>query len=150
MQQSDWYANFKRVMRKYGPVALTFHTTVYFCSLGMVYVGVRNGLDLTWIIELAEKYVLPVQVPEQAGALAVAYVFNSTLLGPPRAVITAVATPVLAPTVAGQYIDVVVGKALNMRRKKKEEEQEEGKGGGESEGDGKGANAADRGNGRRP
>ena len=96
-------SKFKEAVEKYGPVALTFHTSVYLASLALVYACVNRGLDLQWVTDLLPFGSLGEEggIPKEAGDLAVAYVFNSTAIGPPRAALTAVATPLISRTQVG-------------------------------------------------
>ena len=125
-------SKFKEAVEKYGPVALTFHTSVYFASLALVYACVNRGLDLQWVTDLLPFGSLGEEggIPKEAGDLAVAYVFNSTAIGPPRAALTAVATPLISRTQVGsEFNRTFYGQFQRMRGK-----SEEGAGGSPAKG----------------
>ena len=125
-------SKFKEAVEKYGPVALTFHTSVYLASLALVYACVNRGLDLQWVTDLLPFGSLGEEggIPKEAGDLAVAYVFNSTAIGPPRAALTAVATPLISRTQVGsEFNRTFYGQFQRMRGK-----SEEGAGGSPAKG----------------
>lgn len=91
----------KRFLKKYGRVAVTFHLTVFFTTLGACYSVVDyGGLDIPAVVKdvplLANN--LP---PASAGNLAIAYGMTSAI-GPPRAVLTILVTPKIAKMLDGR------------------------------------------------
>ncbi|CAM9603249.1 unnamed protein product [Scytosiphon promiscuus] len=91
----------KRFMKKYGRVAVAFHLSVFFTTLGTCYSLVDyGGLDMAVLVKdipiLADN--LP---PASAGNLAIAYGMTSAI-GPPRAILTVTLTPRIAKFLEGR------------------------------------------------
>lgn len=91
----------KRFLKKYGRVAVAFHLSVFFTTLGTCYSVVDyGGLDIPALVKdipiLANN--LP---PASAGNLAIAYGMTSAI-GPPRAVLTVLVTPKIAKMLDGR------------------------------------------------
>ena len=87
-QKVEKRSTWKTLARKYGPVALAFHSVVYCASLGCSYYIVSNGFDPAAYIDIQS-------IPPEAGTLAIAWSLNACVTSVPRAALTAVAAPVL-------------------------------------------------------
>ncbi|CAM9868628.1 unnamed protein product [Ascophyllum nodosum] len=87
-------AELKRLMKEYGPVAATFHTTVFLATLGSFYSLTDYGLDVSLLVK--DIPIIANNLPSPgAGKLAVAWGLTS-VTGPVRALMTITLTPRVA------------------------------------------------------
>jgi hypothetical protein len=83
----------KDTMTRYGKTATAFHSTVYVATLGVTFVAVSNGLDSSAL--LTSIGVDDSVIPSGAGEAAASWALCA-VTGPPRSVLTIVATPVVS------------------------------------------------------
>eukprot|EP01084_Bolivina_argentea_P198814 340321_1 len=85
-------ARLKEIVKKYGPFAIGTHTAVYAATLGCAYSLIGQGVDITSLVEWLPYYADEDGLEAASGQFAAAYALTA-LTGPPRAVITVVASP---------------------------------------------------------
>lgn len=84
----------KRLMKEYGPVAVSFHATVFLTTLGGFFSLVDYGLDVASLVKNVP--VIANNLPHKsAGNLALAWALT-TVTGPVRGVMTVTLTPRVA------------------------------------------------------
>lgn len=106
----------KRLMREYGPVAVTFHASVFFATLGGFYGLIDYGLDVTSLVQGFPVIANNLPNPS-AGNLAVAWGVT-TLTGPFRGVMTVTLTPRVARLWWGREAQRQKMRQLRKARKK--------------------------------
>lgn len=87
-------AGLKRLVKEYGPVAVSFHATVFLTTLGGFFSLVDYGLDVASLVKNVP--IIANNLPHKsAGNLALAWALT-TVTGPVRGVMTVTLTPRVA------------------------------------------------------
>lgn len=84
----------KRLMKEYGPVAVTFHASVFLATLGSCYSLIDYGLDVPSLVKNVPLIADNLPHPS-AGNLALAWGLT-TVTGPFRGIMTVTLTPRVA------------------------------------------------------
>lgn len=87
-------AKIKQIMKKYGPVAVSFHASVFLTTLGSFYGLIDYGLDVASLVKNVPIIAHSLPHPG-AGNIALAWALT-TVTGPFRGVITVTLTPSIA------------------------------------------------------
>lgn len=84
----------KEVLKRYGRIAVGFHSAVYVVTLSGVYIALHYGVDATNLLAMLPNYD-PAKVPPQSTTFAAAYLVTA-VTGPARGVLTVACAPVIA------------------------------------------------------
>ena len=83
----------KHVMKRYGTTAVLFHSSVYVLSYSSVFLSIHYGLDAEALLKSLGAG--EIGIPAEAGEFAAAWAVTA-ISGPPRGLLTVVATPLIA------------------------------------------------------